>query len=287
MSEKYYVSWKEIFKRLFVIDSPENTVYGIPKGGMIAAGFLKQAKITENPIHANIILDDLVDSGATRDRFMKAYPEKEFHALFDKQQGDENLGWLVFPWELHEVPAEDAVVRQLEYMGEDLSRNGLKETPKRVVKAWDELFFGYKQDPEEIFKQFDGDGIGGLVYLKDIEFFSMCEHHLLPFYGSAHIGYIPNGKIIGISKLARLLDIYARRAQVQERIAEQVTDDIMKYLNPLGAACIIEAKHLCIACRGVRKQHSIMGYSSMKGVFMENTHNGNAARQEFINLVSK
>ena len=119
--------------------------------------------------------------------------------------------------------------------------------------------------------------------MRDIEFYSTCEHHFLPFSGQAFIAYIPNGPVIGTSKLARLLDIYSRRLQMQERIAEQVTNDLMKHLKPLGAACLIEAKHFCIACRGVKKQHSIMGYSSLKGVF----RNDEMARGELMALWEK
>ena len=167
-------------------------------------------------------------------------------------------------------------------------REGLQETPERVAKSLEFLLSGYDQDPKEVFKTFeDEEKFSGLIYLKDIEFYSMCEHHMLPFYGTAFIAYIPNGRVIGISKLARLLDIYARRLQIQERIGEQVTNALMKYLNPIGAACLIEAKHLCIACRGVQKQNSIMGYSSLKGVFMEESNKGIAARNELMTLWRK
>ncbi len=181
---------------------------------------------------------------------------------------------------------EDLVKEMLKRIGEDPSREGILETPSRVVKSWGELFSGYKQDPADVFKHFDGGGAGGLVYLRDIEFYSTCEHHLLPFWGSAFIAYIPNGKVIGISKLARLLDIFSRRLQIQERIGEQVTNSLMEHLQPIGAACLTEAKHLCIACRGVGKQHSVMGYSSLKGVFLQKDYEGMAARAELMSLWS-
>lgn len=178
-----------------------------------------------------------------------------------------------------------AIKQQIRYMlhclNEDPDRQGLEETPERVVNSWSEIFAGYNQDPIEVFKVFDDDQIGGMIYVKDIEFFSMCEHHILPFYGTAAIAYIPNGPVIGTSKMARLLEVYARRLQLQERIGEQVTDALMHYLQPLGAACIIEAKHLCMACRGVKKQHSVMGYSSMKGAFF----NDHRARSELMQLI--
>ena len=158
---------------------------------------------------------------------------------------------------------EKLIADIIKSIGDDPDRSGVIETPKRVINSWKELYSGYNQDPKDVFKIFDENKqFNGLVYLKDIEFYSMCEHHMLPFFGSAFIAYIPNGPVIGISKLARLLDIFSRRLQIQERIAEQITEELMKNLNPIGAACLIEAKHLCMACRGVKKQSSIMGYSS-------------------------
>jgi GTP cyclohydrolase IA len=170
-------------------------------------------------------------------------------------------------------------------IGEDPTREGLLDTPKRVVKAWGELFAGYRMKPEDIATTFDADGYNELVLLKDIEFYSTCEHHMLSFSGKAHVGYIPNGKIIGISKLARILDIYARRLQIQERLGQQVTKALNTLLQPLGTACIIEARHLCMRCRGVEKQQSTMITSSLTGVFLEDTDMGRAARAELMSLV--
>lgn len=184
---------------------------------------------------------------------------------------------------LFDVSTEDLIREIILRIGEDSTRQGLQGTPKRVVNSWDELFGGYKQNPKELFKTFDGEQAEGMIYLKDIEFFSTCEHHLLPFYGTATIAYIPNGPVIGASKLARLLDVFARRLQIQERIGDQVTESLMYHLQPQGAACIIEAKHLCMACRGVKKQNSIMGYSSVKGVFKDNAK----AREELLNLIKQ
>lgn len=176
---------------------------------------------------------------------------------------------------------ERAVRSILELIGEDVGREGLQETPARVVKSWEKLFGGYSQDPAEVFKTFDGEQYDGLVLLKDIEFFSTCEHHMIPFHGVAHIGYIPNGKIIGISKLARLLEIYARRLQVQERICSDITSDLMTYLQPKGAACVIEATHLCMTARGVEKATARTVTSSLAGVFKTDVH----ARAEFMSLI--
>ena len=169
----------------------------------------------------------------------------------------------------------------LDHIGEDSDREGLVDTPRRVVKSLGELYKGYTQKPEDIMTIFSADGYDEIILLKDIEFYSTCEHHMLPFYGKAHIAYIPNKKIIGISKLARLLDIYARRLQIQERIGKQVTTDLMKYLEPKGAACIIEARHMCMVSRGVGKQNSMMSTSSVEGVFRDSP----SAKKELFDLI--
>lgn len=176
---------------------------------------------------------------------------------------------------------EAAIRTILQYIREDPDREGLKETPARVVRSYGELFAGYRQDPADVFKVFEDGACDEMVVLKGIELTSVCEHHMLPFLGVAHIAYIPNKKIIGISKLARLLDIYARRLQVQERLTVQVTSALDQYLSPLGSACVIEAKHLCMVCRGVQKQHSTMITSSLTGVFRDKPE----VRSEFFNLV--
>lgn len=157
---------------------------------------------------------------------------------------------------------------QLLMIGEDPYREGLANTPRRVVKMWDEIYSGYKQDPASILTTFSTDGYDQIIILKDIELYSMCEHHMLPFYGKAHVAYLPDKKIVGISKLARLVDIFAKRLQIQERIGEQVTTALMEHLQPRGAACIIEATHMCMRMRGVEKQNSVMITSSMKGQFL-------------------
>ncbi len=180
---------------------------------------------------------------------------------------------------------QDLVRKLLEIIGEDPKREGLLDTPKRVVNSWNEIFGGYKIKPESILTTFDSGGYTELVLLKDIEFYSTCEHHLLSFSGKAHVGYIANQKIIGISKLARLLDIFARRLQIQERIGQQVTECLDKFLEPLGSACIIEAQHLCMRCRGVEKQNSTMITSSLTGRFLEDSDMGRAARAELLSLI--
>lgn len=279
-----HITWEEIMEGLELIDDPNNIVYGIPKGGMIVAGFLKHAQITYDPNKANIILDDLIDSGITKQKYEKKFPDKSFIALIEKSQNE----WIVFPWET-DHPQQDQgdsihenIIRMLQFIGEDIKREGLRETPNRIVRAWqNEIFSGYKQNPRDLLTHFDDEGYNQIILLKNSELYSMCEHHMLPFIGSIHVAYIPNGRIIGVSKLARLVDIYARRLQIQERIGEQVTNFLMNELKAVGAACIIEAYHLCMRMRGCSKQNSVMITSSVKGVFFDDTR----ARQELMGLI--
>lgn len=178
---------------------------------------------------------------------------------------------------------EQLVSGIISHIGEDPSREGLKDTPRRVVKMWREIFAGYSMKPEDVMTTFAADGSDELVLVKDIDFHSMCEHHMMPFFGKVHVAYIPdpNGKLIGISKLARLVEIFSRRLQIQERIGEQITEALMKHLEPLGAACIIEGTHTCMTMRGIKKPGSMTITSSMRGVFKDNP----SARQELLSLI--
>jgi GTP cyclohydrolase I len=164
---------------------------------------------------------------------------------------------------------ENNIAEIMTYLGEDITREGLVETPKRVRKALLEVCAGYTMDPKEVFKTFDSNGYDQIVLLKNVHFFSMCEHHMFPFYGTASIAYIPNKRVIGISKLARLLEIYSKRLQIQERLCEQITSDLEKYLQPKGSACVIKATHMCMNMRGIKTRDAEMVTSSLKGVFLE------------------
>jgi GTP cyclohydrolase I len=289
---KLYLTWEDVMNKLRTVDLLNKKVYGVPNGGMIAAGFLNYAKKVYKPEFADIILDDIIDSGGTQKWYKKQFPDTVFHALFDKQLDPQlHDQWVVFPWEAQHPNGENTVqhniIRQLQYIGEDVNREGLLKTPDRVVKMWGEIFSGYDKDAKELLTTFDADGYADhydeIVLLKDIEVYSMCEHHMLPFFGKAHVAYIPGKKIVGISKLARLVDMYARRLQIQERIGDQVTSSIMELLEPKGAACIIEATHMCMRMRGVQKQNSIMTTSSMKGAFLDKP----AARNELMELIRR
>jgi GTP cyclohydrolase I len=178
----------------------------------------------------------------------------------------------------------ESIKNILKHLGEDPSREGLLGTPDRIVKSWEKLFGGYKIDPKDIMTIFKEDNVipfNQIILLKDIEFYSTCEHHMLPFVGKAHVAYVPKDKVCGISKLARIVEVFSRRLQIQERIGNQVTESLMEVLKPQGAACIIEAKHFCMTSRGVNKQNSVMITSSLKGCFL--THD--QTRQEFLNLI--
>jgi len=169
----------------------------------------------------------------------------------------------------------------LSFIGENSEREGLRETPKRMIKSWDKLFGGYKQSPEEILKKsFTEGSCDEMVVLKDIEFYSTCEHHFLPFNGKVHIGYIPDGKVVGISKLARITEVYARRLQIQERMTTQIADIIMSVLKCKGVIVIVEAQHFCMVSRGVEKQNSKMVTSAIRGVFEKAE-----VRGEFLQLI--
>ena len=173
--------------------------------------------------------------------------------------------------------------RILELLGEDTSREGLLKTPERVAKAMAFLTKGYGEDPKEILlsAKFRED-YRHMVVVKDIELYSMCEHHMLPFYGKAHVAYIPNGYITGLSKVARVVECFARRFQVQERLTVQIRDCIQEALDPMGVAVVIEAAHTCMQMRGIQKQNSVTTTSAFTGAFLKNQN----TRQEFLQIIS-
>lgn len=170
----------------------------------------------------------------------------------------------------------------IETIGEDINRDGLKETPKRAAEAFQFLTQGYQQSLDEIINGalFDSD-MDEMIIVKEIELYSLCEHHLLPFIGKCHVAYLPKGKVIGLSKIARIVDFYARRLQVQEKLTKQIADTVMEYTQASGVGVIIEAKHLCMMMRGVEKQNSIMTTSMMVGTFRSDRR----TRGEFLSLI--
>ncbi len=179
--------------------------------------------------------------------------------------------------------AERLVRELLAHLGEDPDREGLARTPHRVVDALRFLTEGYRQDLDDLFNDaFFSEDYDEMVVVRDIEFYSLCEHHLLPFFGKAHVAYLPRERIVGLSKIPRLVDHYARRLQVQERMTKEIAETMMERLAPLGVAVVVEARHLCMVMRGVEKQHSHMTTSSMLGAFRDEQ----STRLEFMNLIA-
>ena len=262
-------------------------VWGVPRGGIVPAALVARelgVPLVDFPEHDTLVVDDLVDSGNTAQPFIdNGYM---FDALYRKPHTPAHVaphatevdGWLEFPWEKNETGPAEAVVRLLEYIGEDPTREGLLDTPKRVVKALRELTSGYEQDPAAILAtQFD-EYSDEMVVVTGIEFSSMCEHHMLPFTGVATVGYIPSGGVVGLSKLARLVEVYAKRLQVQERMTTQIANAIEEHLVPLGCGVVITSHHSCMGMRGVKKPDAQMTTSALRGVFMTKGD----VRQEFL-----
>lgn len=270
-------------------------IYGVPRGGIYAAQAISKAlwrksipnRLVSEWCLSNLIVDDIIDSGKTRDFYhYETGGRIHFLVLVDKLKKDFSLKgiWVSFPWERmnnDDGPIEN-IRRLIEYIGEDPAREGLVDTPKRVIASYKKLYGGYNQKPSDVIKVFE-EACDEMVLVKDIEFYSTCEHHMLPFSGKAHIAYVPDKKVIGISKLVRILEIYTRRLQIQERICRQVTEALQDLLKPLGVACVLEATHNCMTSRGVEKQHSIMVTSSLTGVFKEKSE----ARSEFMSMIGK
>lgn len=274
-------------------------IYGIPRGGCHVASFLaaRGYGIADDINDANVVVDDLVDSGRTADTALSFASSSEavyFDALLRKPtspkhrapNAKEVADWVVFPWERGldavETSAEDAVVRLIERVGEDPNRSGLLRTPARVVKALGEMTEGYNIDPKSLCTVFTEPDADEMIVLQNISFVSLCEHHLLPFTGTAAVGYVPrDGLVIGVSKLARVVHTFARRLQIQERLTRQVAGFLMDYedLNPLGAGAVVKAHHSCMRCRGVREHDARMVTSATYGIIRDD-----AGRAEFLRL---
>lgn len=287
--------------RKFLNESGPLRLYGVPRGGVPAVYLVShhlhktrgEVLVLNDPDRAHAVIDDLVDSGKTRDRYGAAV----FGALFAK--GDKfscrpflhgevlpHGEWVLFPWESGiEQSADDIPTRLLQFIGEDPSRPGLVETPKRFLGAWAEWTSGYRTDPKSVLKTFEdgAERVDEMVVVRDIPVYSQCEHHLAPFFGVAHVAYIPNGKIVGLSKLPRLVDVFAKRLQVQERLTNQVADALVEHLAPKGVGVVVECRHLCMESRGIRKVGSTTVTSAMRGALMSNP----AARAELMSLVRR
>lgn len=298
LTELIPVTWNDVAEQVALIAERHepNDVYGVPRGGCVPAAMLAErwgTAVLDVPEPGCLIVDDLVDTGRTMRQWEEADPTCSFDALFRKPhspRGPQRTldGWLVFPWEGNENGPEDAVVRLLEWVGEDPERDGLLDTPRRVTKAWREMTVGYRADvPAILSVQFEQEAqaYDGIVALKRVPFHSVCEHHLLPFSGFADVAYIPgdSGKIVGLSKLARLVDAYARRLQVQERLTVQIVEALCEHLDPFAAACFITASHSCMSLRGVEKDTGGMVTSEVRGAFKDDP----SARAEVLALLGR
>jgi len=195
---------------------------------------------------------------------------------------DNNMKATTEPSTLTSATFEDLVQEMLVRLGEDPNREGLQQTPERVRKSLQFLTRGYSEDPEALLKgALFSEPYDEMVIVKDVEMFSLCEHHMLPFFGKVHVAYIPNGKVIGLSKVPRLIELFSRRLQIQERLTTQIAETIQKVIEPQGVGVVIEARHLCMMMRGVEKQHSAAVTSSMLGCFRDE----NETRSEFLSLI--
>lgn len=270
------------------------TLFGIPKNGTIVASMMVAAhpgkfsqEFDESLIdpETTVVVDDILDTGRT----MAKYKDFARAVLYRKPYSPEDgtfayttaEGWVDIPFE-KEKPVEDHIVRIIQKIGDDPTREGLRDTPRRVVKSWKELFAGYGKKAEDVMTVFENEAeVDQIVGLSGIEYYSTCEHHMIPFFGTAHVYYIPGKKLCGISKLARILDIHARRLQNQERIAKAVADDIVRLLDPKGVAVVLDARHLCMCARGAGKQHASMKTSDLRGLFRRDS----MARQELYSLI--
>ena len=178
---------------------------------------------------------------------------------------------------------ESLVAKLLDLIGEDRSREGLVKTPLRVAKAYEHIFGGYDKNPSDVLNDalFESKS-SEMVVVRDIEFYSMCEHHILPFFGRVHVAYIPDGKVVGLSKIPRLVDIFARRLQIQEKLTEEIADAIMSTIKPRGVGVVINARHMCMEMRGVEKMHSSTTTSALRGLFLKDAK----TREEFYSLIN-
>lgn len=281
---------KELAKKIKASKKKYRAVYSVPRGGyllgtLLAAELKLPIELNKNAITKDmLIVDDLVDSGKTLSQF----PNNDKAVLYVKNGKKkcvtyylhETNAWIKFPDEKDDE-VQEHIERIMQYIGEDTSREGLLETPKRVQKAYDEIFSGYKQNPKDLMKTFSQGTCEEMVILKNCEFYSTCEHHMFPFFGHISIGYLPNKKVIGISKLARLVDLYAKRMQIQERMTTQIADTIMKELDARGVYVVCEGVHFCMRSRGVKKQDASMITSAVRGTFKKDAK----ARQEFLALI--
>lgn len=285
MTDRIVLTWERVHVLLKAlaerIPTSVTRVYGVPRGGAVVSGLL--ARHGFEPVdlveRAEFVVDDIVDSGRTRHRWREETC-LEFDGLVDRERG-ELSGWIVFPWEERDpmTDIEDTVVRQLEFIGEDPNREGLVDTPRRVIQAFKEMTSGYDADVAKILLTSFTSNIDEMVVVRGIEYGSLCEHHLLSFVGTVDVAYIPNGRVVGLSKIPRLVKAFASRLQIQERMTEQIADALNEYVKPLGVGVLVRGYHSCCSLRGVRSRNEMVT-SVLRGVFREPK-----VRAEFLQLI--
>ena len=269
--------------------SGAESIYGIPRGGSYVALELSNIMglpLVDSPEQNTLIVDDICDSGETLSAFedwktgvLHLKPTAKIRPTF---YVDQTKNWIVYPWESKTEGIKDNITRILEFIGEDPNRDGLRDTPTRVEQAYtNTLFAGYRQSPEKILETTFDSTFDQMVVLRDIEFYSFCEHHILPFFGKVSVGYIPNGRVVGISKIARLVEIYSRRLQIQEQLTEQIANTLNSVLKPKGVGVRITARHFCMIARGVNKQQSELVTDKLLGRIKSD----DKARSEYLNLI--
>ena len=273
------LTWEDVIARIEYVKKKNkiksNTkIYGVPKNGMLIASFFVCINVYETE-KADFIVDDIVDSGKTKRKYKKLYPKKKFIVLFEK---DKKNTWINFPYEKNtKEDHQDLVVRLLQVIGEDPRREGLQDTPRRFIDAFHEFL----SPPDFAMTTFDVENTDEMIVQLDIPFYSFCEHHLLPFFGKGYIAYVPEKKIVGLSKLARSLEMFSRRLQNQERITNQVAEFLQKGLNPKGVAVVLKARHMCMEMRGVKTSDTHTITSKLLGSFKSDER----TRAEFLNLI--
>ena len=294
------LSWMEVSVMALALrqrNPDAQLVYGIPNGGIPVAALTGLTLITpaetvtpemlrESYGEELLVVDELVDSGRTLSPY--AAEGIRVDSLFRKShspgslapQASEFQGWLTFPWERGTGP-EDAVVRLLEWIGENPLREGLLDTPKRVTKAFREMTAGLHQTPADVLGTVFNETSDQMVVVKGVRFSSLCEHHLLPFTGTVAVGYVPDGRVIGLSKIPRLIEVFAKRPQVQERMTNQIARALMAHLLPNGVGVVVRAHHACMGCRGVRQPDAEMITSCMLGCMKDDP----ASRAELMEFI--
>ena len=273
------LTWEDIISRIDYIKkknkiTSKTKIFGVPKNGMIVASFFGCRNVY-NPEDADIIVDDIIDSGKTKKKYRKMFPKKKFIVLFEK---DKKGTWINFPYEKNsESDYKDLVVRLLQVIGEDPNREGLLDTPRRYLDAFKEFL----SPPEFNMTTFAVENTDEMIVQLDIPFYSFCEHHVLPFFGKGYIAYVPNKKIVGLSKLARTLEMFSRRLQNQERITNQVAQYLQANLKAKGVAVVLKARHMCMEMRGVKTSDTHTVTSKLLGSFKSDER----TRAEFLNLI--